>query len=236
MTQHTHNKQPQKANYQGLAAISKTLESRPVGCDFTNLKRGVAMNGNCIMRLAWHSSEIDWGNCEGNDRRAWPMPMPCLELQNHLNYVQSPSTIEIWIILQRCLIWISSRLGSNLTSQYESIERNQQSWFLVFLKSPLSSRTMIRWDYLIVLACTYNMRASSGLTIWLTTTRMTVGKKLLRNVSAPQGFLIQKNVGQTIAHEDFQFSARYLMHLKVDVFALEYYSKTSRPLAAANMA
>ena len=43
------------------------------------------------------------------------------------------------------------------------------------------------------------------------------------------------NAGQTIAQEDFHFTARSRMRLKVADVTVEYYSKTSRPLAAANM-
>ena len=43
------------------------------------------------------------------------------------------------------------------------------------------------------------------------------------------------NAGQKIAQEDFQFPSRSLMRLKVAAVTVEYYSKTSRPLAAANM-
>ena len=45
----------------------------------------------------------------------------------------------------------------------------------------------------------------------------------------------QNNAGQKIAQEDFQFPARSLMRLKVAAVTVEYYSKTSRPLAVANM-
>ena len=53
------------------------------------------MNGNCILRVAHHSSEINGGYCGGNDRRARSIILPCLKLQDHQNYAQSPRTTKI---------------------------------------------------------------------------------------------------------------------------------------------
>ena len=144
------------------------------------------MNGNCILRVDQQLLEINGGYCGGNNRRACYILLPCIELQNHQNYFHSPRTIGIRIILQQGLIWVRARLRSNLTSKSESIERNQQSRFLVLLKSPISLRTRIRWDYLIVLACTWNLRALSGLKIWLTSPRLTLGNKSLKTLSILQ--------------------------------------------------
>ena len=151
------------------------------------------MNGNFILCVAQCLTIINGGYCEGNNICARSIILPCLELQDHQNYFQIPRTIETRMIWQRGLIFVRVRLWSNLTSQSYSIERNQQSWFLVFLKSPLSSRKIIIWDYLIAFVFTYNLRALSGLTIWLTSLRLTLGNKSLITSSVLQGFLIQTN-------------------------------------------
>ena len=62
MMQRMQDERPDKADEQGLTAISETLKSRPVGCEFT-IKKGGAMNGNCILHVARHSSEINGGYC-----------------------------------------------------------------------------------------------------------------------------------------------------------------------------
>ena len=93
----TQDERPLKADDQGLAAISETLKSRHVACNFTIKKCG-AMNGNCILRVARNSSEINGGYCGGNDRRARSILLPCLDLQDHQNYSQIPRTIGIIII------------------------------------------------------------------------------------------------------------------------------------------
>ena len=63
MLRRTQDELPEKANDQGLTAISETLNSQPVGCDFTVLKKGGAINGNCILHVAQYSSEINGGYC-----------------------------------------------------------------------------------------------------------------------------------------------------------------------------
>ena len=55
------------------------------------------MNGNCILRVAQHLSEINGGYCGGNHIRARSILLPCLELQDHRNYVQIPRTIGLLI-------------------------------------------------------------------------------------------------------------------------------------------
>ena len=62
MIQRMQDEHPDKPDDQGLTAISETLKSRPVGCEFT-IKKGGAMNGNCILHVARHSSEINGGYC-----------------------------------------------------------------------------------------------------------------------------------------------------------------------------
>ena len=94
MLRRMQDERPEKFDDQGLAPISETLKSRPVGCDFT-IKKGGAMNENFILRVAQHLSGINGGYCGGNDRRARSILLPCLELQDHRNYFQSPRTIEI---------------------------------------------------------------------------------------------------------------------------------------------
>ena len=52
------------------------------------------MNDICILRVAQHLLE----NGEyfgGNDRHARSILLPCLELQDHRNYAQIPSTIKV---------------------------------------------------------------------------------------------------------------------------------------------
>ena len=51
MLRRMQDERPEKFDDQGLAPISETLKSRPVGCDFT-IKKGGAMNGNCILLVA----------------------------------------------------------------------------------------------------------------------------------------------------------------------------------------
>ena len=81
-------------NDQGFAAIYKTLKIQPVRCDFLIQTSG-SVRGNFIPRLDWHSLKINEGYCKGNDKRARFILLPCLELQEHWNYVQIPRTIEI---------------------------------------------------------------------------------------------------------------------------------------------
>ena len=96
----TANKRPEKsdnrkqselnvhieADDQGLVAIYETLKSRPVGCDFL-IRTGGAMRGNCILRMARHSYEVNGGYCGGNIRCACFIILSCLELHDHRNYV-----------------------------------------------------------------------------------------------------------------------------------------------------
>ena len=93
MLQHMQNERPEKADDQGLAAISKTLKSLPVGCDFT-IKKGGAMNCNFILRVARHLSEINGLYFWGNGRHARSILLPCLELQDHQNYVHISRTMK----------------------------------------------------------------------------------------------------------------------------------------------
>ena len=86
MPQRTQDEWPEKADDQGLGTIYETLKIRPVGYEFT-IKKGAAIFGNCILRVAQHSSEINGGYCGGNDRRARSILLPRLELQDHLHYV-----------------------------------------------------------------------------------------------------------------------------------------------------
>ena len=60
-------------------------------------------------------------------------------------------------------------------------------------------------------------------------------KQITENCKRPTIITDPNNEGQTIAQEAFQFPARYIMSLKVAAVAVDYYSKTSRALAAANM-
>ena len=94
MLRRTKDERPEKFDEHGLADISKTLKSRPVGCDF-KIKNGGAMNGNCILRVSQHLSEINGGYFGVNNKRARIVLLSCLELQDHQNYVQIPRTIEI---------------------------------------------------------------------------------------------------------------------------------------------
>ena len=96
MLRRTKDERPEKFDEHGLADISKTLKSRPVGCDFKN-KKGGAMNVNCLLRVACNPLEIHGGYYGGNDRRACSIIMTCLEFQDHQNYVQIPKTIDILI-------------------------------------------------------------------------------------------------------------------------------------------
>ena len=96
MLQRMQDEQPDKPDDQGLTAISETLKSRPVDCNFT-IKKGGAANGNCILRVDRRSSKINGEYCRGNYRPARSIIMPCLELQAHWNYIQSPRTINIII-------------------------------------------------------------------------------------------------------------------------------------------
>ena len=67
------------------------------------------MNGNCILRVDQNLSEINGGHCGGNYIRARSILMSFLELHDHQNYVQIPSTIDILIKLQLYLIWVRVR-------------------------------------------------------------------------------------------------------------------------------
>ena len=69
MLRRTQDNRPEKANDNGLDAISETLKSRPVYCDFLIQKSGT-MRGNCIMRVARNLLESNGGYCRGDDRRA----------------------------------------------------------------------------------------------------------------------------------------------------------------------
>ena len=85
MLQRVQDERPDKSDDQVFASISNTLKIRPIGCDFT-IKKGGVMNGNCILRVARHSSEINGGYCGVNYRRARSILLLCLELQDHRNY------------------------------------------------------------------------------------------------------------------------------------------------------
>ena len=60
-------------------------------------------------------------------------------------------------------------------------------------------------------------------------------KQIIEKCKGPARITDPNNAGQTIAQEDFQFPDRSLMLLKVGDVTVEYYSKTSCPLATANM-
>ena len=60
-------------------------------------------------------------------------------------------------------------------------------------------------------------------------------RKIIDKCKRPESIPDANKAGKTIAQEDFQFPARSLMPPKVADVAVEYYSKTSCPLAAANM-
>ena len=60
-------------------------------------------------------------------------------------------------------------------------------------------------------------------------------KKIIENCKRPARIPDPNNAEQAIAQEVFPFPAWSLMRLKVATVAVEYYSKTSRPLDAANM-
>ena len=82
MMQRMQDERPDKSDDQVFASISNTLKIRPIGCDFT-IKKGGFINGNCILRVACHQSEINGGYCGGNNRRARSILLLCLELQDH---------------------------------------------------------------------------------------------------------------------------------------------------------
>ena len=58
-------------------------------------------------------------------------------------------------------------------------------------------------------------------------------KKIIENCKRPARIPDPNNTGQKIAKEAFQFPARSVMRLKVADVVVDYYSKTSHPLAAA---
>ena len=60
-------------------------------------------------------------------------------------------------------------------------------------------------------------------------------KQIIENCKRPSRIPYPNNAGQTISQEAFQFPAWSLILLKVADVAIEYYSKTSHPLDAANM-
>ena len=60
-------------------------------------------------------------------------------------------------------------------------------------------------------------------------------KQIIENCKFTARIPDPNNSGQKISQEVFQFPARSLRRLKVAAVAVEYYSKTSVPLAAANM-
>ena len=60
-------------------------------------------------------------------------------------------------------------------------------------------------------------------------------KQIIDNCKRPARITDPNNAGQIIAQEDFQFPTQSLMRLKVSDVAVEYYSKTSRPLDVANI-
>ena len=82
MLRRTQDEQLEKANDQILQANYETMKGCYVGYDFT-IKKGGFINGNCILRVACHQSEINGGYCGGNNRRACSILLLCLELQDH---------------------------------------------------------------------------------------------------------------------------------------------------------
>ena len=96
MLRRTQDEWSEKANDQGFSNISETHKSQPVVCDFL-IRKGGAMDGNFILRVARHSLEVNGGYCGGNNRRARSILLPCLDLWDHKIYVHSPRTINIRI-------------------------------------------------------------------------------------------------------------------------------------------
>ena len=86
MLRRTQDEWSEKANDQGFSNISETHKSQPVVCDFL-IRKGGAMNGNFILRVARHSLEVNGGYCGGNNRCACFIILSCLELHDHRNYV-----------------------------------------------------------------------------------------------------------------------------------------------------